>query len=164
MIILRQKLFRRDVFSSSMKFQLDRNLINKYGYPTVYLEYHKDYNSDARRGGFDKKKVKLLISDIKNGYIYEDGPNGGDTHYLSTFSSQGKFLTFSKAVNEKDRLNYRIYPPAEFQDPSDKSKKYLQKIIILSCREHKIPGQGNYLTNKELRNMMANRDRRNTKK
>lgn len=39
----------------------------------------------------DSKLIKGLISDIKKGFIYDDGPNGGDTHYLSDYSKPDKF-------------------------------------------------------------------------
>lgn len=83
----------------------------------------------------DSKLIKGLISDIKKGFIYDDGPNGGDTHYLSDYSKPDKFLTYSKSINREDRLNYMIYKPNE-----DKSIK----IVLANCKGHGLLDGRNY--------------------
>lgn len=169
MIILRQKIFRRDPFPKTKILTVRNELIKKYGKPTIALEYNKQYKKDINSPGTDKIRVRNLIKDIKNDYLYDDGPNKGDTHFLEDFSDplnkKINSVVFSKKVNNFDRLNYRIYNPRviSFFDEKSKTNKtiLIQRVEILSCRNHNIPGQGDYLHDKELRKRTKYKNRRN---
>lgn len=84
-----------------------------------------------------RELVYKFIKDIKNGYMYEDGPSGGDTHYLKEFSKpnnpikERRFLMYSKSLNYHDRFNYRIYEPMESEEGN-----VSYKIVIDSIEGH----------------------------
>lgn len=158
MIIFREKLFRRDKepdFYDLLKD--DPKMVEIYGPSKTVIVADKLYNDQMRRLGIaiDKARVKKLRDDIKVGAIYYDGPNGGDTHYLGDYSKPGKFYTFSKVIDEKHRLNYKVYPPKVQINEKTKEKEYIKKIILESCWEHNTK-EGDYLNDKNLR---ARKDR-----
>lgn len=100
-----------------------------------YSDEMKDY------GPIDKQKVRGLKKDLENGFIYTDGPNGGDTHYLADQNIHpDKFHLMSKAINTSDRMNYGIYPP----ELDETRRKLIIPITIWTIKGHEIYGQGNY--------------------
>ena len=115
-------------------------LVKQYGECILVVEEHPNFTKQ-RSESFYKKEIKSLVKDIKDYYLYEDGPAGGDTHYLSEFSRLGKFITMSKKISYGDRLNYRIYPPKV------KNGVYQMRIVLISCCSHSIPGIGTYSEN-----------------
>lgn len=84
----------------------------------------------------NKSLVKKLIKDIKDGYLYDDGINGGDTHYLSDFSKSGVYLMYSKEITLTDRLNYRIYKPVKYSEDL-----YVCKVVIDNISGHNVSGK-----------------------
>ena len=80
--------------------------------------------------------IKKLIKDINDGFFYVDGPNGGDTHYLSDYSKPDKFLIYSKSINVSDRLNYAIYKPDKISGNA--------KIVLMRCKGHGLLDGRNY--------------------
>ena len=100
---LKRKLYRRD---ESVKWDI-------LGSTKIIVEYSSRYSKQMSNSSMSVNKsiVKKLIKDIKEGYLYDDGINGGDTRYLPDFSRPGIYLTYSKEVTLTDRLNYRIYKP-----------------------------------------------------
>lgn len=129
MIILRQKQFaRRDPLPNP--FPIPDEWEDKYN-DVIYSvsQIDKSYNKDiAKFGSIDKAKIKGLRKDLKNGFIYSDGPNGGDTHYLSDYSNPNKYHRMSKSINEFDRLVYLIYPPIL----DERNSKVIIPIVIYS--------------------------------
>ena len=121
----------------SQKFYPSPELIDKFGVCEVDIQKNGNFTEQYQETTY-RSTIKRLIQDIRNWYLYEDGPNGGETHYLSEFSRLGKFLTFSKKINNSDRLNYRIYPPKV------ENGKYKIKIVLINCIGHQISGIGTY--------------------
>ena len=119
------------------KFYPSPELIDKFGACEVDIQRDDDFIEQYQETTH-RSTIKRLIRDIRDWYLYEDGPNGGETHYLSEFSRLGKFITMSKKINYNDRLNYRIYPPkVEYG-------KYKIKVVLINCIGHQISGIGTY--------------------
>lgn len=95
--------------------------------------FERDYNDISMR--LNIPTIKKLIKDINDGFFYVDGPNGGDTHYLSDFSKPGRFLIYSKSISVVDRLNYAIYEPDE---------EGVSKIVLMRCKGHGLLGRNGY--------------------
>lgn len=159
MVIFREKLFRRDIITDEVKIDLidDPEKVKLYGPPISKLIASKLYNKQRRTFGpaINKFRIKQLLKDIKRGYIYKDGPAGGQTHILGDYSILGKFYVFSKKIDKNHRLNYRVYPPKVLINAKTNQKQYIKLIIIESCWEHNI-NEGDYLNDQELR---ARKDR-----
>ena len=101
----------------------------------------KKYNDEIKQfGPLEKQKIKKLREDLKNGYVYQDGPAGGDTHYLEDYSKPEKYHKLTKTINTSDRLEYSVYPPTL----DEKNKKLVVPIVIQSLKGHTIYGQGTY--------------------
>lgn len=150
MIVLRikkyiDKLFaRRDPMpSESEQFIADPEVEKIYGpLKTTIVKsdtYVKNFKSLMPTA---QERVKKLEQDIKDDYIYSDGPAGGDTHFLSDYSyNTGKKRShfLSKKINTEDRLNYRVYPPrVETVNGKD---VYTRKIVLSTCESHKVNGK-----------------------
>lgn len=159
MIILREKLFRRDDFSSveAEKLNDNPNLVKIYGPSKINIEisskYEKDLSKLGPKGSPNRKVLDGLKEDIKNDWIISDGPHKGDTHYLGDFSKPGKFYTFSKEISNEHRLNYRVYPPKEYIKGG--KKEYIKRVVLVSCYGHELENV-DYLNDKDLR---ARKDR-----
>jgi hypothetical protein len=146
MIILRQKIKN---FSTTLKqrdplpdpFPIPSEWDGKYDKVYVDVKYGKQYSKDlAIMGDIQKKTIRNFIKDIKLGYYYVDGPNGGDTHYLSKKSKPSKYHRMTKSSNTFDRLDYNIYPPVLDENKMEVSIP----IVIQSAKFHNIPGEGLY--------------------
>lgn len=144
MIIRRKlKLFARRVpFPSDLAAEFSLPVVEALRGNTGFLfEYsgtYTDQRSKQTPGNCDI--IDKLIEDIDDNYLFFDGPAGGDTHWLADESGTGSnppFVTFSKKINDEDRLNYRIYKPE--RDP--KTGKYIQKIVMSSCEDHSLNGK-----------------------
>lgn len=96
--------------------------------------FERDYNDISMR--LSIPTIKKLIKDINDGFFYVDGPNGGDTHYLSDYSKTDKFLIYSKSINVSDRLNYAIYKPDKISGNA--------KIVLMRCKGHGLLDGRNY--------------------
>ena len=96
--------------------------------------FERDYNDISMR--LSIPTIKKLIKDINDGFFYVDGPNGGDTHYLSDYSKTDKFLIYSKSINVSDRLNYAIYKPDKISGNA--------KIVLMRCKGHSLLDGRNY--------------------
>lgn len=96
--------------------------------------FERDYNDISMR--LNIPTIKKLIKDINDGFFYVDGPNGGDTHYLSDYSKTDKFLIYSKSINVSDRLNYAIYKPDKISGNA--------KIVLMRCKGHGLLDGRNY--------------------
>ena len=108
-----------------------------------YSDEMKDY------GPIDKKKIRGLKKDLEDGFIYTDGPNGGDTHYLTDQNKYpNKFHLMSKKINTSDRMNYGIYPPKL----DEIRRRLIIPITIWTIKGHTIYGQGTYSDN-EMKNI-----------
>lgn len=116
----------------------------------VNIEYSKKYESDMKDPSvlMYSKKMRLLIRDIRDGFMYEDGPNGGETHMLGDYNKKNKFLLYSKkvfsdkGVDTYHRVNYAIYKPEVSQDSP--SKILVFKIVIQSVKGHGLLGRKGY--------------------
>jgi hypothetical protein len=114
------------------------------------VEYSKKYESDMKDLSvlMYSKKIRLLIRDIRGGFMYEDGPNGGETHMLSDYNKKNKFLLYSKkvfsdkGVDTYHRVNYAIYKPEIIE--ADSSKRLIFKIVIQSVKGHELLGRKGY--------------------
>lgn len=152
MIILRklrllQKIFRRDPMPSKKdRFELDVNIMKKPGVTSKRVvqmtpAFQKEYKTLLPQ---DKRIVDNFKKNVKQGYLYEDGPEGGDTHILGDFSSnKRKFHRLSKKVNDEDRFNYIVHEP-ELNLLEDGTYSYTQKIVLETCKKHKIYGGKKY--------------------
>lgn len=146
MIILREKIFRRDELPENEWFKADPKVEKELGTKlTIRPEYSNKWSRDMNliKSPLDKQIINKLKKDIKNGNLYIDGDAGGDTHYLSDFSHKDSHL-MSKIINKNDRLNYRVYPPKiEYNEDLDKIE-YIQKVVFESCKGHGRNGAKNY--------------------
>ena len=139
MIILRQRNYnRRDEFDEErdgFKTCIDYTKLNN---PKVKitLSYSKLYNKQMRDISVDKDTIKKLKKDLLDGFLYTDGPNGGDTHFLRDVSKLREELVFSKCINTFDRLNYRIYKPIISTDSKTNNSIITIKVQIESCKGH----------------------------
>lgn len=153
MILLRNKLYsRRDILPESRKFPTDPELEEKYGPPIIFLGTTKQYSEDKKLlGPILGKIVDGLRRDIRDGHIYDDGPNGGDTHWLKDFSNKNSIM-MSKRISDSDRLNYRIKPPTLIPNPTNKSELiYVIPVTIERCYGHSRLGTKGYTdTHSEL--------------
>ena len=144
MIKFRQKQYvlqeSHQRLEESQKFYPLRELEDKFGICEVDIQRDKKFKDQYQKTAY-RSTIKKLIRDIKDWYLYEDGPAGGETHYLSEFSRPGKFLTFSKTINYNDRLNYRIYPPQV------ENGVYKIRVVLINCIGHQISGIGTYSKN-----------------
>jgi hypothetical protein len=125
---LKRKLYRRE---ESVKWDI-------LGSTKIIVEYSSRYSKQMSNSSMSVNKsiVKKLIKDIKEGYLYDDGINGGDTHYLPDFSRPRIYLTYSKDVTLTDRLNYRIYKPVKYSEDL-----YVCKVVIDNISGHNISGK-----------------------
>lgn len=152
MIILRQKEFRRDPMPDN-KFIVTEDLINELGISeiNISIQESKKFNEQFSNQFLTEKSViKKLKKDIRQGYLYEDGPAGGDTHFLSDFSHKDSHV-LSKKITEEDRLNYRIYEPVI--EDSKNGPVWNQKIVLESCKGHELNGTPDYVKNKKYKNL-----------
>lgn len=125
-------IFKENVYSRrDERVEWDKDILH------VVIEkssaFERDYNDLSIKSLIPR--IRLLIKDIKNNFIYSDGPNGGDTHYLSDFSKPGRFLIYSKSISVVDRLNYAIYEPDE---------EGVSKIVLMRCKGHGLLGRKGY--------------------
>lgn len=125
---LKRKLYRRD---EPVKWEI-------LGSTKIIVEYSSRYSKQISSSSMsvNKSLVKKLIKDIKDGYLYDDGINGGDTHYLSDFSKSGVYLMYSKEITLTDRLNYRIYKPVKYSEDL-----YVCKVVIDNISGHNVSGK-----------------------
>lgn len=142
MILKRKKIFSRRV-PLPAPFPIPQDWDGKYD----DVEYRvsivdKTYNNEMKEFGLvDKAKVRALKKDLENGYIYSDGPAGGDTHYLEDRSLHpDKFHVMSKSINTCDRMNYGVYQPVLDED----NRLVIIPITIWAIKGHTIYGQGEY--------------------
>lgn len=77
-------------------------------YDVSYGTYYNDHIKSF--GPIDKRRIKQLIKDLKDGYLFNDGPGGGDTHSLNDFSKPGK-IVISKSITPSDRMVCAIKDP-----------------------------------------------------
>lgn len=141
MIVLRTKIFsRRDQLPSTRFDDIPEEWGGGYDRVIFDVAEKKNYAKEYQQlGNIDKERVKGLRKDLKNGYIYSDGPNGGDTHYLEDFSNKNKHWV-SKEINTCDRMNYIIYPPMF----DEENRQVIVPIKIQSLLGHTGPGQKEY--------------------
>ena len=148
MIIFREKLFRRDEITEEVYEDLmDKpELVEKYGPSSIKISASKEYNKQMATFGpaINKTRIKALLRDIKAGHLTNDGPNGGDTHYLGDYSKMGKSHVFSKAIDETHRLNIRVHCPGEAVNPQTHKTEHLKIVVLESCWEHNI-NEGDYM-------------------
>ena len=152
MIILRklnllQKIFRRDPMpNKSERYELDEEIMKKPGVISKRIiqktpTFQKDYKTLMPSS---QKIVDDFEKEVRQGYLYDDGPSGGDTHILGSYSSNiRKFHRLSKIINGHDRFNYIVSEP-ELKDNKDGTWSYIQKIVLETCAEHKIYGGKKY--------------------
>lgn len=147
MIILRQREFRRDEIPSYKRFVRDPEVEKDLGVELkIVLVPSKKYNIQSQTPLYKayKSEISKLRQDIKSGYLYDDGPNGGDTHYLSDYSRKRDSALMSKIIgNTEHRLNYRVYEP-EIIIGDDGNPDYIQKVVLESCLWHDTNGAGTY--------------------
>lgn len=155
MLIYRQKEFRRDEYNENWQLPIDPEILKNFSeyeinHPKIIITSPtKEFNDNQKQLSYiDKGILKKLEKDVKNNYWKEDGPAGGDTHFLEDFSGK-KFSTFSKKINENDRFNYRVYPleiAVDIDPQTNENIIYLtRKITYTSCLGHRIDGVGDYL-------------------
>lgn len=104
----------------------------------IEISYNKTYESDMAKLILpeDKRRVKQLIGSLKQGYIFDNNPNDQTeyTHRLGT----DKYV-YSKDINGKDRLTYRISKPEILALP-DSTSLVMIKVTI----DHAFGHQGNF--------------------
>lgn len=154
-IRLKQKIFRRDEFTLEYHLPVSDEIKNNFtegeiSNPYFNIEATNKYSQDTKTlSEAEKKILAKLKKDIKDGFLYEDGPNGGDTHFLRDYSKKEKHVTFSKKITDTLRFNYTIYPLSIKSITDSKTKKkihYLsQKIVYQSCGNHTMNGVGRYI-------------------
>ena len=127
------------------QFTSDPNIEREYGVKLKIAVYTtKRFDDDlARHYSVEKKIIRDFKKDIIKGYLYYDGPAGGNTHYLGEFSKDGDHHALSKCINSIDRLNYLVYEPELTQDDNG-NYVYLQRVVLTSCKEHYGYGVRNY--------------------
>lgn len=147
MIVLRQKEFRRDEIPQYKIFlpdpQIEQQLEVKM---KIIVEASSKYSQQGSSPIFKafKSDIEKLKADIKKGYLYNDGPAGGDTHYLSDYSKKRNSALMSKIIgNSEHRLNYRVFEP-EIIEGKDGNLHYIQKVVLESCLWHDTNGAGTY--------------------
>lgn len=152
MIIFREKLFRRDEFSDDKILDADSKLLEEFGELKIQLELSDKYKKDlpllGMKGSPNRNRLDKLREDLLKSFLTEDGPAGGETHYLGDYSKSGKFYTFSKKITDEHRLNYRVYPPEIIINKG--VRYYVQRVVLDSCFGHELT-EGDYLNDKELR-------------
>ena len=141
-MIVKRKIYsnRRDPLPDP--FPIPEEWIGKFD-NTEYVvdQVDKQYNKDMQElGPIDKQTVRKFRKDLKAGNIYQDGPNGGDTHYLADYSDPGKFHRLTKSINTFDRMDYLVYPPVL----DEENRRVIIPIVIQSLKGHLIYGQGEY--------------------
>lgn len=148
MILKRKTYSRRDPLPKL--FEIPREWEGKYDKIEYAVDQiDKQYNKDMQElGSIDKQAVRKLRKDLKDGYLYVDGPNGGDTHYLSDYSNPEKYHRLTKSINTFDRMDYLVYPP----ELDEEGRKLVIPVVIQSLRGHLIYGQGEYSEKEEFRN------------
>ena len=157
MIILRQKEFRRDPMPDN-KFVITEDLMDELNISEINIDIQesKKFNEQYKNQFLTEKSIiKKLKRDIKHGYLYEDGPAGGDTHFLSDFSHKDSHV-LSKKITEEDRFNYRIYEPVI--EDSSSGPIWNQKIVLESCKGHELNGTPDYVQNKAYKNLKRKRN------
>lgn len=152
MIIVRklrllQKLFRRDPMPiKEDRFEFDEEILMRddvTGYIDIQetKQFTKDYEKLTPS---ERKLVKAFKKEISEGILYDQGPAGGDTHFLGSFSSNiREFHRISRKINVDDRFNYIVYKPV-LLPKEDGTFEYYQKIVLESCKEHKLNGGKRY--------------------
>ena len=150
MIVRRTFSHRDPMLPPEKQFKADPEVEKEYN---VDLEIEvietKNYKEEfSKHYSVEKKTIKEFKKDILDGHLYDDGPSGGDTHYLSKFSKEKKHHTLSKCINTIDRLNYIVYPPKLFEDEGG-NIRYIQKVVLTSCKEHERYGVGTYSETEE---------------
>ena len=120
MIILRklnllQKIFRRDPMpAKSERYEFDEEILMRDDV-TAFIDVQetKQFNKDYEKLTLSERKlVKAYKKEISEGILYDQGPAGGDTHFLGSFSSNlREFHRISRKVNNDDRFNYIVYKP-----------------------------------------------------
>ena len=140
MIVKRKVYSRRDPLPEP--FPIPEEWIGKFDHTEYKVsQVDKQYNKDMQElGPIDKQTVRKFRKDLKDGKVYQDGPNGGDTHYLADYSDPGKFHRLTKSINTFDRMDYLVYPPVL----DEENRRVLIPIVIQSLRGHTIYGQGEY--------------------
>ena len=152
MIILRklnllQKIFRRDPMpAKGERYEFDEEILMRDDV-TAFIDVQetKQFNKDYKKlTPSERKLVKSYKKEISEGILYDQGPAGGDTHFLESFSSNlREFHRISIKVNNDDRFNYIVYKPT-LLPKEDGTFVYYQKIVLESCKEHKLNGGKKY--------------------
>ena len=121
-------------------FSIPDELAGKYDKIEIRVSETKQYNKDmAVLGSIDKATVRQFRKDLKDGFLYTDGPKGGDTHYLADKSGPTR-QRFTKSINVSDRFDYIIYP----YELDEKNRVVSLPVVIQSLIGHTIYGQGTY--------------------
>ena len=153
-----QKMFRKDEDGNIIRdplpnilFKPDPKLEETYGKCNLIIQTSKKFDRDSNKiiSPIDKLKIRSLLKDIKNAYLYDNGKTiDSDTHYLSRFSKTGPTYPYkshlvSKRITYTHRLNYRIYEPVVEELP-DGTFDYYIKIVLESCFGHGRNGAPDY--------------------
>ena len=141
-----KRFSRRDpMLPLEKQFRADPEIEKKYGKLKIAIHTTKRYEDDlSKHYSVERKTIRKLKEDIMDGYLYEDGPAGGDTHYLSDYSVENDHHTLSKYVTSSDRLNYIVYRPDLRKNEETGELEYIQDIVLASCKEHYGYGVGTY--------------------
>lgn len=140
MILKRKSYSRRDPLPDPFSIPEEWDgLWDSIEYQVTQVD--RQYNKDIQElGSIDRHYVRKLRKDLRNGFIYQDGPNGGDTHYLEDYSNPNKYHRLTKSINTFDRLDYLVYP----YELDKENRKLICPIVIQSLKGHNIYGQGEY--------------------
>lgn len=121
MIKFRQKTYSDyEIMPVEDRFLPDPKLEEKYGKCVISFSDSRTYLKQEPLSMY-KDRIKKLRKDVIDGYLYEDGPNGGETHWMKHLSTK-KAHVYSKKINGRDRLNYLIKRPEVIDG------KYVQKV------------------------------------
>lgn len=153
-----QKIFRKDENGNIIRdplpdvlFKPDLELEKIYGKCNLIIQTSKKFDRDSNKiiSPIDKLRIKSLLKDIKEAYLYDDGNTvESDTHYLGRFSRVGSMYPYqshmvSKRITYSHRLNYRIYEPT-IEELPDGTFDYYIKIVLESCFGHGRNGAPDY--------------------
>lgn len=124
--------------------------------------FQKQLNKQSiKLGSLDLKRLKDLRKDVRGGDVLSPGRFPDENVHILTGAGKGKnsdSLLVSKDINIRDRLTYRVY---KLEHTTSKTidaagnetitKIAFQKVVLESCIGHRANGQGDYLTDPDIK-------------
>lgn len=128
--------------------------------------FQKQLNKQSTKlGSLDLKRLKDLRKDVKGGDVLIPGRFPDENIHVLTGAGKGKnsdSLLVSKDINMRDRFTYRVYKlehaTSETIDAAGNktiTKIAFQKVVLESCIGHQASGQGDYLTDPDIKEQFS---------